>query len=61
MPFFRRAIEIDANFALAYAVLGLSYASYPTKDEKVFDVSGGAGLVDPSTHNEDRVLRVVMR
>jgi eukaryotic-like serine/threonine-protein kinase len=27
VPFFRRAIEIDPNFALAYAVLGLSYAN----------------------------------
>jgi serine/threonine protein kinase/Tfp pilus assembly protein PilF len=27
VPFFRRAIELDPNFAMAYAVLGLSYAN----------------------------------
>lgn len=27
IPFFRRAIELDSNFALAYTVLGVTYAN----------------------------------
>ncbi len=45
IPFFKRAIELDPNFALAYAWLGLAYvailenpASLPTTTRKAYEL-----------------------
>jgi serine/threonine protein kinase/tetratricopeptide (TPR) repeat protein len=46
IPFFKRAIELDPNFAMAYAVLGLAYANLgqaelaSANSSKAFDLRG---------------------
>jgi eukaryotic-like serine/threonine-protein kinase len=52
IPFFRQAIELDPNFAMAYAYLGLVYSSLGEDSKSVENVSKAFQLRDRVTESE---------
>lgn len=46
LPFFKRATEVDPNFAVAYAHMGLVYVSMGESDLAAASISKAYGLVD---------------
>jgi eukaryotic-like serine/threonine-protein kinase len=52
IPFFRQAIELDPNFAMAYAYLGLVYSSLGEDSKSVENLSKAFQLRDRVTESE---------